>query len=143
MTFLYQKQYNENCPVELMNMCDHCYSDLPSAHPQLSIKEKDLHICTECIMDIAECFIEFSRGGYIFWLEEMIQKYFKKKSNRKYLTKKMREKVLEKYHHSCLHCNTSENLSIDHIKPVSKGGTNKFSNLQILCKSCNSKKGVN
>lgn len=33
-----------------------------------------------------------------------------------------------------------EFLSIDHIKPVSKGGSNNLENLQILCLSCNSKK---
>ena len=33
-------------------------------------------------------------------------------------------------------------LSIDHIHPKSKGGTNERSNLRILCTPCNTKKGV-
>jgi 5-methylcytosine-specific restriction endonuclease McrA len=32
-------------------------------------------------------------------------------------------------------------LEIDHIVPVSKGGTNDASNLQLLCQSCNRGKG--
>jgi 5-methylcytosine-specific restriction endonuclease McrA len=41
----------------------------------------------------------------------------------------------------CKKCGTKKNLTIDHIIPLSKGGTNKFSNLQCLCKKCNQKKG--
>ncbi|MDE0090062.1 MAG: HNH endonuclease signature motif containing protein [Thaumarchaeota archaeon] len=33
------------------------------------------------------------------------------------------------------------NFTIDHIVPVSRGGTDRIDNLQLLCGACNSKKG--
>lgn len=42
----------------------------------------------------------------------------------------------------CVNCNTTKDLTIDHIKPLSKGGTNNINNLQILCRSCNASKGA-
>ena len=34
-----------------------------------------------------------------------------------------------------------QNMTVDHTKPFSLGGTDKPSNLQLLCNSCNSTKG--
>lgn len=39
---------------------------------------------------------------------------------------------------ACAQCgHTGNDLQIDHIHPVSKGGTNALSNLQLLCPPCN------
>lgn len=40
----------------------------------------------------------------------------------------------------CLWCGQRKPLTVDHVVPLSKGGTNWISNIQPLCKSCNSKK---
>jgi 5-methylcytosine-specific restriction endonuclease McrA len=57
--------------------------------------------------------------------------------------KKMKELVFMRDIHECKYCGSTENLEIDHIIPLAKGGTNELDNLQILCKKCNRKKGVN
>jgi len=42
--------------------------------------------------------------------------------------------------HYCVYCGTTEDLQIDHIIPIAKGGTSDLDNLQILCGKCNRKK---
>lgn len=49
--------------------------------------------------------------------------------------------LIEKYEYKCLRCGTSlsrDELTVDHIIPISKQGTNYISNIQPLCQSCNS-----
>lgn len=43
---------------------------------------------------------------------------------------------------ACLHCGTTERLSLDHIYPWSLGGPDTLENLQTLCRPCNSRKGA-
>ncbi len=41
----------------------------------------------------------------------------------------------------CAYCKSKRKLLIDHIKPLVRGGLTEMRNLQLLCFSCNSKKG--
>ena len=49
--------------------------------------------------------------------------------------------LCEKYNQLCAWCNNPKKLTVDHIIPISKGGSNFISNIQPLCGSCNSRKG--
>lgn len=43
----------------------------------------------------------------------------------------------------CLACGVSGvKLTVDHVVPISRGGSNSIDNLQPLCKACNSSKGT-
>lgn len=54
----------------------------------------------------------------------------------------LRATVYERDGHACLHCGATDRLSLDHIYPWSLGGEDTLENLQTLCRSCNSRKGV-
>lgn len=46
--------------------------------------------------------------------------------------------LCERYDHRCLRCGLQIPLSRDHIVPVTKGGSDAITNLQPLCRVCNS-----
>lgn len=42
----------------------------------------------------------------------------------------------------CKQCGCTDQLTIDHVIPLARGGSNELDNLQILCNKCNSRKGA-
>jgi hypothetical protein len=63
-----------------------------------------------------------------------------------YLKRKLptdkKKAVLERDLYRCLHCGTHLDLCVDHVKPERLGGSSELTNLQTLCRSCNSQKGM-
>lgn len=57
-----------------------------------------------------------------------------------FIPKASRSMVYERDGYRCKACGATENLSLDHIIPVSKGGSDDPQNLQTLCRRCNSVK---
>jgi 5-methylcytosine-specific restriction endonuclease McrA len=51
------------------------------------------------------------------------------------------KEIAKLYTQACYNCNVTENLSIDHIIPLSRGGSHSIGNLLTLCRQCNSSKG--
>lgn len=56
------------------------------------------------------------------------------------VSEKDRQAIFDRDGRKCVECGSTEKLSLDHIIPRSKGGTDQPTNLQTLCGSCNSSK---
>ena len=59
-------------------------------------------------------------------------------------TKDERNAIARSQGRKCIYCGvrlTVKNLQIDHMDPVSRGGSNDYDNLQALCRRCNARKG--
>lgn len=54
----------------------------------------------------------------------------------------LRRIVLESNGGRCVTCGSTEDLQCDHIRPVSRGGSNHRNNLQPMCRTCNARKGA-
>lgn len=52
-----------------------------------------------------------------------------------------RESIKDRDGHKCVYCGSSENLTIDHVRPKSKGGTDTADNCVTACRPCNQAKG--
>ncbi len=79
-----------------------------------------------------------------FKIKRKIRKYRRKTSekNAGHFTPTEWKEVLEKYGEACLHCGSTEHITIDHVIPLIKGGPNTKDNLQPLCLTCNCSKGT-
>lgn len=54
----------------------------------------------------------------------------------------LRKAVFERDAYRCVSCSGFHNLTLDHKTPESLGGKTTIGNLQTMCGSCNSRKGV-
>ena len=49
--------------------------------------------------------------------------------------------IYKRDNNKCQYCGATKNLTLDHVIPKSKGGTDTWDNLVVACSSCNTKKG--
>lgn len=59
---------------------------------------------------------------------------------RRYIPKAVRRAVMNRDGRKCRACGATADPTLDHIKPFSQRGQHKAYNLQVLCRSCNSRK---
>lgn len=85
---------------------------------------------------------------FIKYLDEMLRFKYSTKGQRALMTPQLREKIKSRDNNTCQQCGVSVRdepnllIEIDHIIPISKGGTTVEHNLQALCWRCNRAKGA-
>lgn len=57
------------------------------------------------------------------------------------ISKERRDKIFKRDGYRCCVCGTDQDLTIDHVIPLSAGGSNLDSNLVTMCQEHNEKKG--
>lgn len=85
---------------------------------------------------------------FIRYLGDILRFKNSAKGQRALMTTKLREKIKKRDRNTCQQCRISISvepnllIEIDHIIPISKGGTTTEDNLQALCWRCNRTKGA-
>ena len=54
--------------------------------------------------------------------------------------RKIRERVLIRDGYCCQYCGAQDATTVDHVQPISKGGTDELDNLLAACTRCNYQK---
>lgn len=84
------------------------------------------------------------------WRKENYEHYMSLVNNRRALelgaegsyTAQEWQQLCERFDNRCVCCKEKTKLTVDHVVPLSLGGSNYIENLQPLCGPCNSSKGV-
>lgn len=101
----------------------------------------------EGFWDISSIVEDVDRSmSYLRWLRKQTLDYEAYKPRRRrssaYIQRRdVRQAIFDRDKHRCKKCKCEDDLTIDHIISVKNGGDNSDENLQVLCRSCNSKKG--
>ena len=97
------------------------------------------YVCEQNKQTYSELFINSS--GLIALQDHWRDKEPKRVKKSK-LSKSKKLEVKARDNFTCVNCSSKADLCVDHKVPESIGGDNTLSNLQTLCRSCNSSKGT-
>ena len=88
----------------------------------------------------------YSDGGERWFIPAMQKTPLNERQIVRYLFTRRRKDfyaaLVERDGECCQNCGSIDKLSIDHVLAIANGGQNELSNLQLLCRSCNSQKGA-
>lgn len=116
------------------------------------------HACKDCRHEKRKIEYRLKREKYIIvnkqWIEDNYEQHLENarvasstrralKRGVKHLGNFTKEQWLflcNRANNICLKCGLKKKLTVDHVLPLIKGGTNRIENIQPLCKPCNSSK---
>jgi hypothetical protein len=79
--------------------------------------------------------------GDLRWVDDMVERCtVRPRPKKRYIPARVRQDVMRRDNWTCVVCGATDNIALDHIKPYSRGGQHARRNLQVLCRSCNSRK---
>jgi hypothetical protein len=90
------------------------------------------------VKEVAEAIHPLIQAG--FFVEYGVDAPVREKWPSRHVPAALKTEIFERDQYRCRYCNAAENLEIDHMTPVSKGGESVRENLQTLCRSCNRSK---
>lgn len=61
-------------------------------------------------------------------------------SKNRHISQSVKDDVWNRDGGVCVQCGSNQNIEFDHIIPHSKGGSNTYRNIQLLCETCNRSK---
>jgi rubredoxin len=105
-------------------------------------------VCEECDAKPQLAIIQHKGSSYLEWVDIKPKPEQKPEPEpeikRKPIKPSLRFEILKRDNYRCQMCGATAKdgatLEIDHIQPVSKGGSNSPDNLQVLCRDCNAGK---
>ena len=77
--------------------------------------------------------------GYKTFIRPVIIRLLKYIRHRTRLNKPNRSRIYKRDGYECVYCGSKKNLTLDHVIPKSRGGSNEWTNLVTSCFRCNLK----
>lgn len=118
-----------------------------SLHPTTNIRMLDTHneLIAEPFTELIrflKSYLQTGKDYYVYEFNaELLPNKKRHKRQRTHIPRGLRHEVFKRDNYTCVECGaTKENgatLHVDHIIPVSRGGTDELCNLQTLCSDCN------
>lgn len=94
--------------------------------------------------DTEEVCLIFGHYCPVFFINEPLSEVGQLRKISRRVSRNMFLRIARRDNYTCQECGRhlkDNEIEIDHIIPISRGGSGEESNLRILCKACNRKKG--